>query len=579
MRGVTLFAALCAAFLVMSPRAEAQSTFNRALTPATYTEQVTTSEFITMRDGVRLAVSITRPARNGVAVTDRLPVIWHAGLDILPAGPGAITPANQVRRFVQERIALAGYGYVVASVARRGAGASFGVRRGYQDRNEANDHYEVVEWLARQSWSSGRVGMVGCSNTGDAVMQTLTMLPPSLRAAFAGCFSWNKYDGFGRGGGIRANWGTGPTRSIEEEMRNVPVQGDEARVLLRQAAEEHQLNTNLAELLAGMPNRDTHSPMTHSRFWYEGSASSYVHQLRRSNVALYIQGGWFDDFRREGLVTYANMPNTPRVIIGPWAHCNNDDFNMTAEMVRFFDYHLKDIDTGIARDDAIHYYTINAPEGQEWRSTNVWPLANTRNERHYLAGQTLSRTQRGRSASFQVRYDAHCENGNLSPTQIQPCHAPGSGVTYPGAVLTEDTEITGHPLVNLWIRANAPNVRVFAYLEDVAPDGTTFVVTEGRLNAAQRQRHTPPYEFLGLPWMRAHAEDARDLTPGAPTELVFDMLPASYVFRAGHRIQITVTGSDFRERDRPQADTPPTITVLNEGRYRSSVTLPIIPSR
>ena len=71
---------------------------------------------------------------------------------------------------------------------------------------------QITEWLSEQPWSDGNVGIYGCSNTGDAAMHAATVRPPALKAVFAGCFSWHKYDPFRRGG-IYAQWGTGPTRA------------------------------------------------------------------------------------------------------------------------------------------------------------------------------------------------------------------------------------------------------------------------------------------------------------------------------------------------------------------------------
>ena len=578
------FAALVGLIVALgAPVADAQPSFGVYDVPLTYTERVVTSQFLTMRDGVRIAVSIARPARNGVAVEGRFPVVWTATLNIGSSGPERIAFEGQADAAggLYGVNNLVGYGYVVATVARRGSGASFGSRRGYQDRTEAGDSYEINEWLAAQSWSTGAVGMVGCSNTGEAVLHTMTTLPPSLRAVFMGCFSWNKFDGFTRGG-IIANWGTGPTRTIEQDMTSTPVQGDEARVLLRQAAEEHQHNTNLYDLMRGMPFRDSTSPLTYSRFWAEGSGSSYAAQLRSSHIAVYIMGGWHDDFRREGLVAWSNLPNHPRIVIGPWMHCRYGGFNMAAEVHRFFDTQLKGIDTGIESQDAIHYYTINAPAGQEWRSANVWPLPNTRMQAEYLVGAhrggALSARPVGHSqAVFPVRTDIDCPHANVDPSAYQPCHVQGAGASFTGPVLADDTEITGHPIADLWISSSTPDARVFAYLEEVAPDGGVTVVTEGRLQASLRRRQTPPWNFLGLPWMRSYAEDAEAPVPGQAAELVFDMLPASYVFRRGYRMQITVTGADWRERGRPDSG-PITLTLLNDAAHRSFVRLPIIPS-
>src|SRR5262249_52357985 len=158
-----------------------------------------------------------------------------------------------------------------------------------------------------------------------------------------------------------------------------------------------------------------------------------------------------------------------------------------------------------ARDDRIHYFTMNAPEGQEWRSTNVWPLPNTRMQRFFLAGDALTgHAPSGRAnAAFQVRYDVDCPREGPASSFWRPCHVDGAGPVFPGVALATDAEVTGHPVMNLWITATAPDAHVFAYLEDVAPDGTVRVVTEGRLRASIGRVNDAPYEYLGLPWHRA----------------------------------------------------------------------------
>jgi hypothetical protein len=284
------------------------------------------------------------------------------------------------RRAARQPLAdLTRAGYVVAVVARRGNGASFGVRRGYEDFTEGFDAYEITEWLAAQPWSNGQIGMYGCSNTGEAVMHALVARPPHLKAAFAGCFAWDRYDGHTRGG-IIAQYGTGPTRTIEDDLKATPVQGDEDRVQLRQAAEEHQKSTNLLELMKSMPYRDSWSPLVMAKFWGEVSIGAYLDQVRNSKVPLYIQGGWYDDFRTEGLIAQANLPGQARMVIGPWRHCLNNGFDLRAEQLRFFDHYLKGRTTGIETDAPIHYFTVGAPKGQEWRSTSQWPRPDLRNQ-------------------------------------------------------------------------------------------------------------------------------------------------------------------------------------------------------
>jgi len=556
----------------------AEARFGHYRPAETYTETSTTRIYLPMRDGVKIALRIDRPAKNGKAVDGRFPVIWHGNLSI-----DAESNWNGSAPGLPAMPTLTRYGYVVVQVARRGNGQSFGERRGYHDRNEAQDSYEITQWLAGQPWSDGKVGVYGCSNTGDAAMQTLTVRPPALKAAFAGCFSWHKYDAFRRGG-ILAQWGVGPTRTVEQDMMVKPVDGDEAKVLLRQAVEEHQRSTPLAEMWKGLPYRDSYSPLVASRFWQEGSSANYADQVRASGVPLYILGGWHDELRDQGLITLLNVPGS-RILIGPWKHCRNDDFPLLEEVHRFFDHYLKGIDTGIEADAPIHYYVMNAAPGTEWRTAKSWPLPEAQDRRLYLGpnGRLVVQlpSAKAAAAAFPVKYDVVCPNAGTGPFDTgpfaQPCHVADMGPSFAQPPLAHDTQVTGNAIVSLWVASYKEDANVFAYLEDVAPDGQVTMVTEGRLKASLRATAPAPWKMPpGVPWHRAFAEDAAPLTPGKAVELAFDMMPTAYLFKAGHRIQVTIAGADPREKGRDTARLAGTITVLADREHPSSITIPVV---
>ena len=548
------------------------------------TEAVTTSQYLAMRDGVRLAVSITRPSKDGKPMEGRFPVIWQHALSI--AAPGILRSQTGAGGYGSVP-SLAFDGYVVVQVARRGQGPSFGKRRGYNDRTEANDAYEVTDWLAAQPWSTGMIGMYGCSNTGDAAMHAVTSANPHLKAVWAGCFSWEKYDGFWRGG-IYANWGTGPERTIEQDMTSIPVQGDEAKILLRQAAEEHQGATVLTAMWSAMPFRDDYAPGVGTRFWYEGSVATYLPQIVASGTAVYIQGGWRDDLRGQGLQAFANIKADKHVVIGPWGHCQSDGLDLVAEMHRFFDQHLKGINTGILGQDAIRYYTVNAEVGKEWRSSKVWPVAGTKPTRFYMDGhgpaggelQTGGPAATAAQTVFTVRYDVDAPNapragaGLLTGAPPRPVEA--GGPRFATAPLKSDIEVTGDAIVDLWMSSTATDGNIFVYLEDVAPDGAVTQVTDARLKASLRKMSKPQYENFGLPYHASLREEARPLKPGEPVELVFAFLPTSFVFRKGHTIRISIAGADYRERDRTGVSPAPVVTLYNTPEHPSFVSLPIV---
>jgi uncharacterized protein len=547
------------------------SSFGHYAPAGQYHERVSEELYLPMRDGVRLAVRVDRPAQQGAAVSGRFPVIWQAALSIARLRPPASASGAPGLADVPS---LTDYGYVVVQVARRGNGQSFGSRRGYNDRTEAEDAYEVTEWLAAQPWSNGSIGIYGCSNTGDAAMHAVTIRPPHLKAAFAGCFSWSKYDAMHRGG-IFAQWGTGPQRTVAEDMSVEPVDADSDRKLLKKAAEEHQRSTNLHELWRGMPYRDSWSALVGSRFWAEGSISSYANELSASGVAVYIEGGWHDELRDQGLIAFLNVPRA-RILIGPWKHCQNGSFELLQEMHRFFDTHLKGIDTGLASEPRLHYYTLSSDGAGEWHAASSWPVEEVRSTRWYLSDRSVlskSPPRRAMEQTFHVNTEISCPEGGTGPL-MQPCHLPGEGLSFASAPLRAPLEVTGNALATLQVSADRTDANVFAYLEDMAPDGKLQVITEGRLKASLRTTSEPPFRVPGTPWHRSYAADAQPLEAGRVVTLQFELMPTSYVLSAGHRLQLTITGADYRERDRDPQEEGMRIDLSSRSGSLSYIELP-----
>jgi predicted acyl esterase len=542
--------AACVLLATACANATAESggnTFGAYDPPPQYSEHVSSSLYLPMRDGVRLAIRITRPAQAGHAADGRFPVLWQHALTITESPNSTERPKEAG---LGQLPALTAYGYIVVQVARRGNGQSFGIRRGYNDRTEANDAYEVTEWLASQPWSNGAVGVYGCSNTGDAAMHVLSSRPPHLRAVFAGCFSWSKYDAMRRGG-IFAQWGTGPQRTVAEDVAIEPVDTDPDRHLLRQAAAEHQKSTDLLALWKTLPYRDSWSPLVDTRFWAESSVSSYAQQLRQLNIPVYIMGGWHDELRDQGVIAWLNLPGS-RILLGPWKHCQNPGFELLQEIHRFFDTTLKGIDTGMSREPRIHYYSMGDSDSGTWHTTDAWPVPESHTQRWYWLGQHNLGQAPPRSklvTQFTVHASIDCPDGGVGPF-MQPCHIAGEGVSLTGDPLRHDLTITGNPVVSVPASADRPDFNLFAYLDDVAPDGNITVVTEGRLKASLAAEATPPFKVPDTPWHRAYAEDAHPLQPGQPVTLHFDLMPTSYIIHKGHRVELTLMGADYRERGR-----------------------------
>lgn len=551
--------------LVLTAGTAGAAGFGAPLPPAVH-EVERSSFYIPMSDGTRLAADVYRPKTPG-----RYPVILHASA--ARSRPSETDDRSGAGGFSTQMINLARYGYVFVVVERRGLGASFGTRRGYHDRTEARDAYDLTAWAATQPWSQGAVGVFGCSNTGDAAMHFLTTKThPALKAVFAGCFNWDKYSG-GRRGGVLANWGTGPQSSVEQDLRTaIPVDGDATRTLLHEAVRDHARNTPLLDLWSGMPNRDDVSPLTGTPFWEEGSIATYGDAVRKSGVPVYIQGGWRDDFRAQAFIALANLTQPAKLIVGDWGHCHSKDFSMAAEALRWFDHWLKGADNGIMQEPRIHYETVNAG----WRTADAWPVPASHPVKAFLgAGSLGMREPEPGNQSFKVDYQPVCARGTgLGPT----CPQDDKGLTFTSAPLAADIELTGHPVADLWLSSSVEDGPVFAYLEDIAPDGAIAMVSEGRLQARHRKLAPAPFALPGIPWHSVAKADQENLMPGQAARFVFDLLPVSWVFKAGHRYRLTVTGADPREKLRKTYAPAPTWTVWFDRAHPSQLVLPLVSS-
>jgi putative CocE/NonD family hydrolase len=334
--------------------------------------------------------------------------------------------------------------------------------------------------------------------------------------------------------------------------------------------------------------------------WIAGSPDSLLGEINQSNVPIYHLGGWYDLLNGDAFLWYANLDNPQKMLIGPWYHDDNFSFYDGTEHLRWFDYWLKGVDNGIMTGPPITYFTIGAPAGQEWRTTRDWPLTNTQFTPFYLnAGPTatIKSVYDGKLGPqqptdtrawdlYKVDYDANSGQASRwawpsspgQPRKGEMTALDRMGLTYTTEPLTADTEITGYPVVHLWVTSTAPDGDFFAFLQEVDPSGISRPISDGALRASHRTLAKSPYENYGLPYHRGFQSDIAPLPP-TPTELVFNLTSTSFLVKTGYRIRLTITGADKGSAQTPELSPPPTITVLRSGDYSSYVTLPIIPPR
>ena len=150
------------------------------------------------------------------------------------------------------------------------------------------------------------------------------------------------------------------------------------------------------------------------------------------------------------------------------------------------------------------------------------------------------------------------------------------GLTYTTDVLDADMEVTGHPVVNLWVASTSDDADFFVYLEEIDTTGHSRYITEGILKASHRKTVEPPFDNMGLPWHRSYKEDIEVLTD-KPEKLVFDMQPTSNIFDKGHRMRVTITCADKDNFLTSPVSPGPVVSIYRSEKYPSCIVLPVIP--
>lgn len=538
------------------------------------------SLYVQVRDGTQLAMNVYRSARDGVPNADPGPVIFS----FTPyrarfrAADGRVIERSQLT--AAGDMALLEAGYVIAVADVRGKGASFGARRGFQDRTEAHDGYDLVQWLAEQPWSNGRVGLYGCSYLGGAAVHIASTQPPALRAIFVGATDLDKF-AFVRKGGITAQFNTRPDEPLSEDLMSLPMDEDRDRSMLQAAVAEHADNTPMAPLWYGMPFRDSISPLTGNRYWEEVGPYTYLDALQSSGIATYFWSNWQDEPTAQVIQAAENLGS--RLLLGPGTHCAPPpDFDFAGEVKAFFDEHLREIPPQAA-GERVTWWLEGAPGAANWHFSEHWPGTDTPAQTWYLstsdrdspaeAMQLQRRHAAEASPEFQVDYDLNTDEYFA----FWPDSQHGHGLSFTTAPFDTDHELIGFPIVHLVVSADYPEPLLFAYLEQLAPDGAPSVLAFGRLAAAYRKTGAAPYNSLGLPWHTGIERDYAPLAPGSKAALNFALSPTSRVIPVGHRLRLVVTGADPRQRNLAEIRIVPApqISLVLGGASGSRIDLPL----
>ena len=550
-----------------------------------------------MSDGVELAVDILRPSELGKVVETPLPAVWSHS----PYFRGAVGPDGMVYDITYifpEMTLLLRHGYVVVAAEARGRGASSGITTGPFSIQETIDAVEMIDWLSKQPWCDGNIGMYGQSYLGMAQLVTAGEAPEALKAIFPSLSGFDLYDAAYPGGIFRTalvqGWSQF-TRQLEVLEEPPPVDDDAAKNRLRSYRQLHLFNRDVAAQARRNPFRD-------DAFWEVYNPSSHLAKIRKAAVPVYHWGGWTDVFTKDSFLWYANTASPRKLAIDPWEHIPDDASFLKRtrvlgiEQLRWFDHWLKGVENGVLDEPPIHYALIDQRPETTWEAATQWPPKGVRNVRLNLGVRAkanvffeddyhaISSTKPGNKPALEFTVDSTASTGpasrwqNLEGDEVRyPDMAENDrkGISYTSDPLQREMVVVGHPVVVLQVRSTTPDADIHVYLEEVDSAGRSTYVTEGALRASHRTLSKPAFDNLGLPYHAHSRKETKDLPKGKPAKLTIDLLPIAKVFPQACRIRVTITGADAGITDDLRYDPPARISIERSRRYPSYLELPI----
>ncbi len=583
---------------------------------------------ISMRDGVKLAADVYRPAKGGKPVAGKFPAL-------LTRTPYNKDGTGGEGRYYAER------GFVVVANDVRGRYASEGTWRLIAD--DPDDGFEVVEWIARQEWSNGKVGTFGTSYPGGTQHALAERNPPHLTAmvpvdAVSNCAG----SGMRHGGAFELrfmNWifqiGAPNSRSAL------------ANPALRQALAEN--GRRIRDHVDNLPIRAGNTPLRvvpeyeswlieamrsgpEAPFWHIKGMSVVDHVGDYADVPVLHLTGWYDSWTRQVTMNYQALSKAKsaphRLMIGPWGHGGQGSnvsgeveftrdaaINLAALRLRWYDRWLRGEKNGVDNDPPVWIYVMGtgddrkSPKGKlqhggSWRAEREWPLARTKPTTLFLqpggelSTEPLPRKTSSTTYTFDPMHPVPTIGGNISSSTglmsnggwdqrtREDTHAAGHHLplserrdvlVFRTDPLPENLEVTGTVEVRLWISSTAPETDFTAKLIDEIPPnpdyplGFDLNIGDSIIRTRYRQGNDGP---------------APPLQRGTPEPVSIVLYPTSNVFKKGHRLRVDISSSNYPRFDlNPNTGAPlgdyrvmrtAENSVYHDATHPSQVILPVI---
>ena len=520
--------------------------------------------YVPMRDGVRLCVDVYRPQAaekfpallafaiynkdlQGPDLAETLPPqpAWSA----LWTGP---IEAGDTQFFVAR-------GYVHVIGGPRGVGKSEG------GGSREWDCYDLIEWIARQPWCDGNVGMVGISGFGAEQLAVAKQQPPHLKAIFP----FDPRGAYGQLGGFRHEYPGGVLHlfryllghfSAMHQIKGPPAalpSDKEKKWAEAMSNPDYRMYPHVFNVLA---QKGQHMPayfdLLIDPFDRIETVEKSEAEFARIKVPTYTGSGWYGltyKTHLNGAQTYFEKIAAPKkLMFGGPAHLERPFHSFHHEILKWHDQWLKGIDTGVMGEPPVKFWVMGA---NEWRFAEDWPLPETQWTKFYL------RSWNRLSAAAFVPASSDEEQPPDAFVQMPPTQTDKiQKLRFLSDPLPRDLLVAGPIVLNLFAAIDQSDTNWIVILKDVGPDvsvrsareGEREVppdlpereVTRGWLKASHRALD-PARSKPGRPWHPLTREAWRPVEPGAIEEYAIEIMATANLFRRGHRICLDITNLDL----------------------------------
>jgi len=450
---------------------------------------------IPMSDGAELAADMWLPVD---AEENPVPAI----LEYLPYRKNDFTAIRDSIRHPY----FAGHGYASIRVDIRGAGDSDGILSDEYTQQEQDDGLEVLNWIAKQSWSTGSVGMIGKSWGGFNGLQIAARKHPALKTIITLCSSDDRYadDVHYRGGNMLASdmlWWASTMFVYNARPQDPAVVGESWR---KNWLDRLESTPPFVEEWTRHQRRDN--------YWKHGSICENYSDIQ---IPVFAVSGWQDAYTNAVFRLLEHLPKESKGLIGPWAHeypevaTPEPNIGFLQECLRWWDQWLKEKDTGIMdepkliswiQDSELPQVTYEKRPGK-WVGDNSWPSNNINSKKLWLENQRLmdKAPNQESSAVFVPSVQEHgfysgkfCPFGEPGDLPADQRFENGKSVVFTSAPLDETVELLGLPAFHAEISSDQENALIAVRLSDKAPTGESTLISWGMLNLNHLNSHEFP---------------------------------------------------------------------------------------